>query len=254
MPDQVIGYYSARKQQLLKDFDRTSVLVEDFVVARYGEEFAGDLRREARREFEKLIPEIPYVKGARARMFNTFLLVTAQELAAYKAMANRGKSAAETWEICHQAIRLRVAEIPRWKRWLMKRLMFSSLVKRIMTRRARQREKGRFGDFELEYLVGDGEDFDFGVNYLKCGNYQFAIKHGGEAFAPYICMSDVALSEGMGWGLRRTQTLADGCNHCDFRFRKGAPTQITSKTPEVQKLIEKIRANESGRRAQQTTE
>ncbi|NIO39248.1 MAG: hypothetical protein GTO41_03020, partial [Burkholderiales bacterium] len=97
-------------------------------------------------------------------------------------------------------------------------------------------------------------DFDFGVNYLKCGNYQFAIKHGGEAFAPYICMSDVALSEGMGWGLRRTQTLADGCNHCDFRFRKGAPTQITSKTPEVQKLIEKIRANESGRRAQQTTE
>ncbi len=254
MSDQVIGYYSPRRQKLLADFDRISALVKNFVVDRYGEEFASNLRREARQEFEKLIPEIPYIKGARARMLNTFLLVTAQEVATYKAMANRGKSAAETWALCHHAIRLKVAEIPRWKLWLVRRLMFSSLVKQIMARRAKQRQKGRFGDFELEYLVGDGNEFDFGVNYLKCGNYRFAMKHGGEAFAPYVCMSDIALSDGLGWGLKRTQTLADGCNHCDFRFKQGAPTQITSKTPEVQELIEKIRENESRRRVQQSTE
>ncbi len=26
------------------------------------------------------------------------------------------------------------------------------------------------------------------------------MKHGGEEFAPYICMSDIALSDTMGWG------------------------------------------------------
>ena len=90
--------------------------------------------------------------------------------------------------------------IPRWKLWRLKRLMFSSLVNRIMARRARQRQRGQLGDFELEYLVGNGDDFDFGVSYLRCGNYRFAIKHGGQMFAPYICMSDIALSEGMGRG------------------------------------------------------
>ena len=101
------------------------------------------------------------------------------------------------------------------------------------------------GDFEVEYLIGGGDDFDWGVNYLECGNLRFAMQHGGEAFAPYVCMSDIALSDALGWGLIRTQTLADGCQYCDFRFKKGAATQISSKTPEVQAVIERIREQEA---------
>ncbi|MFV9646932.1 MAG: L-2-amino-thiazoline-4-carboxylic acid hydrolase [Desulfobacterales bacterium] len=70
-------------------------------------------------------------------------------------------------------------------------------------------------------------------------------KRGRGVFAPYVCMSDIVLSEAMGWGLIRTQTLADGCPHCDFRFKKGAATQISSKTPEVQESIERIRKKEA---------
>ena len=114
-----------------------------------------------------------------------------------------------------------------------------------MARRAKQQHKGRFGDFEVEYLIGKGDDFDWGVNYLACGNLRFARKHGGEAFAPYICMSDIALSDAMGWGLIRTQTLADGCQYCDFRFKKGAATQISSKTPNVQAAIESLHGKEA---------
>ena len=219
--------------------------MKDSLVARYGEELANTLKREARQEYENLVPEIPYIKGMRARALNTFLLVTAQELAVYMAMKKHGKPPAEAWELCHEALRLRVAKIPRWKRRLVRRLMFSSLIKKIIARRARQQRRGHFGDFEIEYLVGEGDDFDVGVNYLRCGNHRFAVEHGGEAFAPYICMSDIALSDVMGWGLTRTQTLADGCHHCDFRMKKGAATQISSKTPEVQATIERIRDKET---------
>lgn len=114
-----------------------------------------------------------------------------------------------------------------------------------MARRVRQKQKARFGDFEIEYLIGEGDDFDFGVNYLQCGNYEFVKRHGGEEFAPYICMSDIALGQAMGWGLSRTQTLADGCPHCDFRFKDGATTHISSKTPRVQETIERIRKREA---------
>jgi len=245
MPDQIMGYYSARKEKLLKDFDSTVVLIKALLVARYGQEFTSTLQREVRQEYEKLIPEIPYIKGSRARLLNSFLLITAQELAAYKAMKKHGKPPGEAWELCHEALRFRMAEIPRWKRWLLRRFMFSRLVRKIVARRARQQQKVQFGDFEIEYIMGEGDEFDFGVNYLQCGNYNFVKRNGGEAFAPYVCMSDIVLSEAMGWGLIRTQTLADGCPHCDFRFEKGAATQISSKTPDVQETIERIRNKEA---------
>ena len=123
--------------------------------------------------------------------------------------------------------------------------MFFRLVRKIVARRARQQQKVLMGDFEIEYLISEGDKFDFGVNYLQCGNYTFVKRHGGEEFAPYVCMSDIVLSEAMGWSLIRTQTLADGCPHCDFRFKKGAATQISSKTPEVQESIERIRKKEA---------
>jgi hypothetical protein len=244
-----MGYYSSRKEKLLKDFDRISALIKASLVARYGEEFTSTLQREARQEYEKLIPEIPYIKGARARALNSFLLGTAQELAAYKVMKKHDKPPGEAWELCHEALRFRVAEIPQWKRWLLRCFMFSRLARKIVARRARQQQKVHFGDFEVEYLIGEGDEFDFGVNYLQCGNLTFVKRHAGEEFAPYVCMSDIVLGEALGWGLIRTQTLADGCSHCDFRFKKGAPTQISSKTPEVQETIERIRKKEAERRS-----
>ncbi len=159
-------------------------------------------------------------------------------------MKQQGQLATEAWELCHQALRLRVAQIPRWKKWLLRHLIFSSLMKKIMAIRAKQQQKFSFGDFEIEYLMGEGDDFDLGLNCLQCGNHSFVMKHGEEEFAPFICMSDIVLSDALGWGLSRTQTLADGCHYCDFRFKKGAKTQISSKTPEVQAVIERIRDQE----------
>ncbi len=219
-------------------------MVKGWLVTRYDEKFASTLQREVFEEYERLIPEIPHITGLRSRSMNTFLLVTAQELAAYKAMKKRGKPPVEAWELCHQALRLRLAKIPRWKRWLLGRLMHSSLVRNIITRRARQRQIVDFGDFQVEYVIGKGSDFDWGVNYLNCGNQKFMLRHGGEDFAPYICMSDIALSDALGWGLVRTQTIGDGCDYCDFRFKKGGKTQISSKTSEVQDAIEGIHDSE----------
>jgi len=96
----------------------------------------------------------------------------------------------------------------------------------------------------VRYLLGDGASFDWGVDYVACGNYEFMKAQGAEEFAPYVCMSDIALSEALGWGLTRTETLADGCDRCDFRFTKGGATHISSRTPEVQETIEHIRGRE----------
>ena len=236
------GHYSSQKNKLLRDFDRTAHLVMNFVAKRYDEEYAAGLYRDARQEYGAIIPQIPYIEGARARPLNAFLRITAQEVALYKAMKKHGKTRGEAWEICHEAIRLTMEKFPRWKAWLFRRLMYSPLVKQRIRRRAEKKEQFCFGDFEVRYVIGDGKDFDWGVDYVGCGNLELVKKLGAEEFAPYVCMSDIPLGNRLGWDLIRTQTLADGCDHCDFRFKKGAGMQITSKTPEVQETIDRIDA------------
>jgi hypothetical protein len=239
-----MSYYTARKSKLLKDFDRTAALVQGHLVQCYGKEFTESLHREARREYESLIPEVPFIRGIRARALNSFLLITAQEVAVYKAMKKHGKGPGEAWEICHEAIKERMKAFSKIKRRLLKRLMHSRFLMRRVRKRAERQEHLKFGDFEVRYVLGDGTDYDWGVDYLGCGNYNFAKSQGAEDFAPYVCMSDIALGDALEWGLIRTQTLADGCESCDFRFKKGSSTSISSKTPEVQAIIERIRIKE----------
>jgi len=235
-----LNYYLPKKSKLLKDFDKTADLTQDYLVKRYGEELAEKLYRETRQEYEKIIPEIPHIEGPRARALNLFLLIVAQELAVYRIVKKHDKSLGEAWEICHEAIKLRMEKFSRIKRWLLKKLMYSNFLMKRVKRRAERGEQLKFGDFEVKYLIGDGKEFDWGVDYVACGNYNFLKAQGAEEFAPYVCLSDMALGDALGWGLIRTQTIADGCESCDFRFKKGSETMISSKTPEVQATIEKI--------------
>ena len=235
-----MNYYLPKKSKLLNNFDKTAALMEDYLAKRYGKELADRLYRETRQEYEKIIPDIPHIEGPRADALNLFLLIVAQELAVYRIMKKNGKSLGETWEICHEAIKLKMEKFSRVKRWLLKKLMYSNFLMKRVKRRVESGEQLKFGDFEIKYLIGDGKEFDWGVDYVACGNYNFLKAQGAEEFAPYVCLSDMALGDALGWGLIRTQTIADGCESCDFRFKKGSETKISSKTPEVQATIEKI--------------
>ena len=163
-------------ESLLGDFDETARLVQRFLADRYGEQGAEALYRAAREKYEEIIPQIPRIEGVRARMLNSFLRITAQEVAVYKAVTERGGTPAEAWEICHEAIRLRMVDFPEWKRWLSGRLMYSRIVRWIIKRREEKNEQARFGDFEIRYRTGRGSDFDIGIDYVRCGNLELAKK------------------------------------------------------------------------------
>ena len=235
--NEIKGYYCKQKKTLLKDFNQTIELVKS--VQKYSEKTTDSLQNELISEYEKIIPAIPYFKGYRQRMFNNMLIVTSQILAAYRVLKRYDKKPEEIWEVCYKALRLRLQEIPKWKRWLMKQF-WHTIFGAMLKRRGKRNLKETLGNFELEYINGDGENFDYGINYKKCGHFEFLKQQGAEEIFPYVCLVDIALSDAFGWGLIRSQTIGDGCTYCDFRFKKGSVTQITSKTPEVQKVIDKL--------------
>jgi hypothetical protein len=153
------GYSAARSRALLRDFDETARLARARLASRYGDEFTEALAREVRHEYERLIPEIPFIPGLRARSLNAFLRITAQELAVYQVMKRRGKSADEAWEICHEAIVARMEKYPAWKARLLGKLMFSKAMKRRVGKRAAngdQQAAGRRGVRTLCLPIGHG--------------------------------------------------------------------------------------------------
>jgi hypothetical protein len=234
--------YLSRKSKLLRSFDKTAVLVRDTVVSRYGEEFADTLYQEARQEFETLIPQMPYIDNP---MLKTFLFITTQELAVYKAMKRSSKTPSEAWEICHDALRLRLNNVPKFVRWLVEKIYFSNFARKRMQESTAQSQEQPQSGFVMEFVAGDGEDFDYGVDYLECTMHKFVCEQGATEFAPYACLSDIPLGDTFGWGVIRSETLADGCQRCNFRFKKGGKTRISSPTPAVQATIERIRKREA---------
>ena len=228
----MMNYYIHKKTKLLKSFDKTANLIRGYVVSRYGKDFADRFFRETRQKYEQLIPSVPHIDSF--PVLNTFLKISALELAVFKEMKEQGKSASEAWEICHEAIKAKTEAMPMLLKKLIGWYFFTDFVKN----RARKISGRDLGGFTIEYVEEEG---NWGVNYRRCAIYDFIKEQNAEEFSPYVCLSDMALSDAMGWGLKRTETLADGCDKCDFRFRKGAQTEISSRTPEVQATIEKIK-------------
>jgi hypothetical protein len=104
---------------------------------------------------------------------------------------------------------------------------FSSFYLRRLQKRAAQSQLREYpGDYVYIYVPGDEVHFDYGVDYLECASCKFLARQNASELAPYLCAADVLYSRALGWGLARTTTLAEGAGKCDFRFKKGGPTNI----------------------------
>jgi hypothetical protein len=104
---------------------------------------------------------------------------------------------------------------------------FSSWFKNRTKKRTIETHRRKYaGNYILTYVKGDSREFDFGVDYIECASCKFLQAESAFELAPYVCAVDMAASELLGWGLRRTMTLAEGGERCDFRLKKGGKTYL----------------------------
>ena len=72
-------------------------------------------------------------------------------------------------------------------------------------------------DWVLDVLPGNGE-YDLGYDYHECGIVKLCRDEGCPELATYLCRLDYLMADIMGLELKRTGTLADGYDKCDFRY------------------------------------
>jgi hypothetical protein len=219
------NYYLSRKSTLLRRFDKATARVNHVLVSRYGEEHAGILTKEVRREYEAIIPHLPYIGPRNPLMI--FFIPTGWHVGLYRVLQKQRRTVEEAGQVIYDMTEAYLKSIPAFVRRLIGYLWFSSLLMKRLKKRAVQSQKRKYpGDYVLVYIEGDGKTFDYGIDYIECANCKFLRALGADELAPYVCAGDKLASEFLGWGLTRTMTIADGHEKCDFRFKRGGKTRV----------------------------
>jgi len=218
--------YISHTPHLLKSFDRSINLVMPVLVARYGEE-ADELIQASRQKYCDLIPQIPYF-GENNTLVDMFYLPASRHLGTYKAFQEHGKTVEEVGQLVYEIGEAELKAIPGFVRRAVGIVWFSRwFTARLKKRAALSQERKYPGGYVVAYLQGDGKEFDYEFDYIECAVYNFFRQQGAVELVPYLCAIDKIASELMGWGLRRTMTLADGGVKCDFQFKKDGMTYVT---------------------------
>jgi len=219
-------YYTSQSSRLLKDLDKFLKRMRKRLAERYGEEGTAALHRETLAEFERLIPQIPYIGGKENSLTPT-LIQSAWALALYRVVQRHDGTVEEAGELIYRGAEAMFNRYPAFLRHLIGRFAFSKWCVRKMQQAARRSQKREYpGDWVWEVIEGDGETFDGGMDYTECGIAKFFHAQGADELTPYLCNLDYVTFRALGLGLKRTKTLGWGCDQCDFRIIKGGETPL----------------------------
>ncbi|HEX8609914.1 MAG TPA: L-2-amino-thiazoline-4-carboxylic acid hydrolase [Telluria sp.] len=183
------------------------------------------IRQEVMDEFGIVLTDMPYVGGAANRMSDFFMRLMGF-MAISRVLRRHGVPLCVIGDIERATYKAQLLAVPEAERLAAGR-QFMSAENRALLREqaAASATKSHRQAFPQDFVYdvvepGPGDTFEFGINYTACGFCKFAARHGDEDILPNICGLDFDAYATRGIRLERTQTLAGGASHCDFRFSR----------------------------------
>jgi len=218
------NYYLNMKPKLLKDFDKASKVIGKVLEQRFDESTTTQLMVSIRNEYESLIPRLPYI-GGKSNINNSGFIESAWVLAMIRSLEKKGLSVHDIGEILYCFSEAWVEFMPRIKKWLTGKMFFSIMIRRRLRKQAQKSQLRTYpDDWVFEYVEGDGETFDFGLDYTECAICKFYREQDAEKYLPFICLGDYPMFRAFGVGMKRTQTIGNGAESCDIRFKRNETT------------------------------
>ena len=182
-------------------------------------------RQEVMEEFEIVLTQMPYVGGAASRMSDFFMRLMGF-MAISRVLRRHGVPLPLIGEIERETYKAQLLTVPEAERLASGHQFMSPENQALLREQAAQSVTSSHQDEFPEDFVydfvepGAGDTFEFGINYKACGFCKFAARHGDKDILPNICGLDFDAYAVRGIRLDRTQTLAGGASHCNFRFSR----------------------------------
>ncbi|MBB3265308.1 hypothetical protein FHW79_002928 [Azospirillum sp. OGB3] len=179
------------------------------------------IKREVMDEFAIVLTQMPYVGGADSRMSDFFMRLLGF-MAISRVLRRHGVPLSVIGDIERDTYKAQLLTVPEAERLASGRQFMSPENQAFLREQAAKSRQEQFPeDFVYDFVEpGPGERFEFGINYKACGFCKFAARHGDNDILPNICGLDFDAYATRGIHLERTQTLAGGASHCDFRFSR----------------------------------
>ena len=183
------------------------------------------VRQEVMDEFEIVLSQMPYVGGSASRMSDFFMRLIGF-MAIGRVLRRHRVSLAVIGEIKRESYKAQLLIVPEAERLASGRQFMSPENQALLREQAAAKSHAEEypDDFVYDFVEPEtGDNFDFGINYKACGFCKFAVRHGDQEILPHICGLDFEAYATRGIRLERTQTLAGGASHCNFRFSRLEP-------------------------------
>jgi hypothetical protein len=179
------------------------------------------VRRQVMDEFAIVLTQMPYVGGDASRMSDFFMRLIGF-MAISRVLRRHGVPLAVIGDIEREAYKAQLLSLPEAERRAAGRQFMSPENRALLRAQAARSHLAEFPeDFVYDFVEpGPGDTFDFGIDYKACGFCKFAARHGDKEILPNICGLDFDAYATRGIHLERTQTLASGASHCNFRFSR----------------------------------
>lgn len=174
-------------------------------------------------EFEIVLTQMPYVGGESSRMSDFFMRLLGF-IAIGRVLRRHGVPLSLIGDIERDTYRAHLLTVPEAERFDSGRQFLSPENQALVRKQAaisatRSHQQAFPDDFVYDFVEpGPGDNFVFGIDYKACGFCKFAARHGDHEILPSICGLDFDAYATRGIRLERTQTLAGGASHCNFRF------------------------------------
>lgn len=187
------------------------------------------IRQEVMDEFERVLTQMPYVGGAENRMSDFFMRLLGFQ-AIGRVLHRHGVPLPVIADIERDTLKAQLLTVPEAERLEAGRQFLSpdnqaALREQAATSMTDSHRNAFPDDFAYDFVApGAGDDFAFGID-KACGFCKCAARHGDKAILPAICGLDFDAYAARGIKLVRTQTLAGGASHCNFRFSRLDPDQ-----------------------------
>ena len=182
------------------------------------------IRQEVMDEFDIVLTQMPYVGGAASRMSDFFMRLMGF-IAIGRVLRRHGVSLSVIGDIERETYKAQLLTVPDAERLASGRQFMSSENQTLLREQAaKSHENGFPEDFVYDFVEpGPDDNFEFGINYTACGFCKFAARYGDKEILPSICGLDFDAYATRGIRLERTQILAGGASHCNFRFSRLPP-------------------------------
>jgi hypothetical protein len=218
------NYYLKRKGSITRQFNSMLKKMYPSIESQLGGELAKILAPQLLSELEEIIPKIPDVGGKKSPFIREMVL-SAYAVSFYRVMDRHGIALHDIGLTLYRSFEYYLNTLPRFARRLMGAWSFSPFIKRGYERGVSESKSGAYpAGFVYDYVAGDGESFDYGLDIKECAILKFFRSLGIEEFTPYLCITDYCVCKSLYTGFYRTSTLASGGPVCDFRFKRGGET------------------------------